>query len=90
MPKMEICHAHNRRAGLRRVPKKTFGIRLSLPEGDPMRQVLGDDWHQFQWFEDETARESRIEELTGRFVYYRKGDRPTFVIERIERDNPDE
>jgi hypothetical protein len=90
MPEMEICHGHNRRAGLRGAPEKTFGIRLSLPEGDPMRQVLGDDWHQFQWFENETSRESRIEELTGRFVYYRKGDRPTFVIERVERDKPDE
>ncbi len=86
---MEICHRHNRRAGLRQAAKP-FGIRLTLPEGDPMRQVLGDDWHQYQWFEDEKAREKRIEELTGRFVYYRKGDRPTFVIERVERDNQDE
>jgi len=50
-----------------------------------MRKLLGDDWQQFEWFESERRREEKIEELTGRFAYYRKGDRPTFVIERVER-----
>lgn len=81
---MDICHEHNRRAGSasRSGP---FGLRLSLPEGDPLRKVLGDDWHQVQWFDSERSREARIAELTGRFVYYRRGDRPTFVVERFER-----
>ena len=81
---MEICHEHNRRAGSVSAPGP-FGLRLSLPEGDPMRRVLGDDWHQVQWFESERARDAKLAELTGRFAYYRKGDRPTFVIERVER-----
>lgn len=81
---MDICHEHNRRAGTGQVPRP-FGLRLSLPEGDPMRKLLGDDWQQFQWFESEKARKQKIEELTGRFAYYRKGDRPTFVIERVDR-----
>jgi len=81
---MDICHEHNRRAGPGPA-SRSFGLRLSLPDGDPMRKLLGDDWHQFQWFESEKARNAKIEELTGRFAYYRKGDRPTFVIERVER-----
>jgi hypothetical protein len=79
---MDICHEHNRRAGAGPAPRP-FGLRLSLPPGDPMRKVLGDDWHEFQWFESEMARDAKIGELTGRFAYYRKGDRPTFVIERV-------
>ena len=39
---MEICHDHNRRAGLGSAPK-AFGIRLSLPEGGPMIKFLGED-----------------------------------------------
>jgi len=81
---MDICHEHNRRAGLHRQPG-AYGLRLSLPEGDPMRKLLGDGWCQFQWFESERARAEKIEELTGRFAYYRKGDRPTFVIELVQR-----
>lgn len=80
---MDICHQHNRRAGTG-ATRKPFGLRLSLPEGDPMRKLLGDDWHQVQWFESDEARERKIGELTGQFAYYRKGDRPTFVIERLQ------
>lgn len=82
---MHICHEHNRRAGSGSTPKP-FGLRLSLPEGDPMRKLLGDDWHEYQWFASEAARDARVAELTGRFVYYRNGDRPTFVVEPVERD----
>ncbi len=49
-----------------------------------MRKLIGDDWHQFQWFESEQERDAKVAELTGRFAYYRKGDRPTFLIERVE------
>jgi len=55
-----------------------------------MIKFLGQDWHQYQWFESEQARAAGIEQLTGRFVYYRQGDRPTFRIERVERDSQDE
>ena len=82
---MEVCHRHNRRAGLE--PESgPFGLRLSLPPGDPMRSVLGDDWVQYEWFSSESARETKIEELLGPFPYYRKGDRPSFLVERVERD----
>lgn len=82
---MEVCHRHNRRAGLGGDSRR-FGLRLSLPPGDPLRNVLGEDWHQHQWFDTEHARERKLEELLGPFAYYRKGDRPTFTVERIEQD----
>jgi hypothetical protein len=85
---MDICHSHNRRAGLRAGPK-TFGLRLSLPEGDTMSSVLGDGWHTFEWFRSDEERARRIAELTAQFTYYRKGDRPTYVIEKVDRDAAD-
>ena len=83
---MEICHDHNR---LRQGPAgtKPYGIRYSLPEGDSLRAVLGDDWHKFEWFTSEAARDRKLNQLQDQFVYYRKGDRPTFVFEKVNRDS---
>ena len=55
-----------------------------------MRPLLGDDWHEYQWFASEAAREAKLEQLHRQFVYYRKGDRPSFVLERVNRERPDE
>ena len=51
-----------------------------------MRALLGDDWHVFEWFETEAVRERRMAELKEQFVYYRKGDRSTYVVERVNRE----
>ena len=82
---MPTCHEHNRSHPTEESPR-IFGIRLSLPENDPMRAVLGDDWHQFQWFACETERDAKIRQLTAPFAYYRLGDRPSFRVERVTRD----
>ena len=38
---------------------KRFGIRITLPEGDPMGKshLLGEDWESFRWYETEEQRE---------------------------------
>lgn len=83
------CHEHNRSRPLPAGPK-AWGIRLSLPPDDAMRPLLGDDWHEYQWFASEAARDARLAQLRRQFVYYRKGDRPSFVLERVNRERPDE
>ncbi len=80
----DACHAHNRSRPLPGTPK-AWGLRLSLPEHDPMRVLLGEDWHEYQWFAAEDARDAKLEQLRRQFVYYRKGDRPSFIIERVNR-----
>jgi hypothetical protein len=85
---MDICHPHNRVAERPRGPK-IYGIRLSLPREDPMRRLLGDDWAEFQWFDTEAARDAKMKQLGEQFVYYRRGDRPTFILERVQRDAAD-
>lgn len=84
----DTCHEHNRNGLLPHAPK-TWGIRLSLPENDPMRPILGQDWHEYHWFATEALRESKLEQLRRQFIYYRKGDRPSFIIERVNRERPD-
>ena len=80
----DACHAHNRSRPLAETPK-AWGLRLSLPEHDPLRALLGDDWREYQWFAAEDARDAKLEQLRRQFVYYRKGDKPSFVIERVNR-----
>lgn len=82
------CHEHNRSRPLPDAPK-AWGIRLSLPEQDPMRPLLGDDWEQYQWFASEAAREAKLAQLQQQFTYYRNGDRPSFVLERVNRGTED-
>jgi hypothetical protein len=86
-PAMDICHSHNRRAGLQSGPR-AYGLRLSLPPGDTMTALLGENWHSFEWFHSEAERARRIAELKTQFAYYRKGDRATYVIEKVDRDPP--
>jgi hypothetical protein len=81
---MDVCHPHNRLDPGERGPLN-FGIRLSLPAGDPMRDLLGSDWSEYQWFDSEEARDAKLSQLKDQFVYYRRGDRPTFVLERVQR-----
>jgi hypothetical protein len=80
---MDICHPHNRRAGLT-ARSGPWGLRLRLPQADTFRAVLGEDWESVEWFPTEQARARRIRELQEQFVYYRQGDRPTLAWETID------
>lgn len=82
------CHEHNRSRPVPPGPR-AWGIRLSLPANDPMIPLLGADWHEYQWFVSEDAREAKLEQLRRQFVYYRAGDRPSFVLERVNRETVD-
>lgn len=85
MHDMQSCHEHNRRLG---APLRSgdYGIRISLADADPMRKLLGDDWEQHHWFETARERDRRLQALTDQFVYYRKGDKPQLVCEKVERE----
>ncbi len=82
---MNYCHRHNlvepNDAGRERV----CGIRVSLPAGDTLRKVLGDDWELLRWFSSETERDAAFDEMAQRHAYSRDTDSPTQVLEKISR-----
>ena len=82
---MDYCHQHNLvdpdTAGLER----PFGIRVSLPENDTLRNVLGDSWERMHWYATEQERDSAFEKMATRHGYYRTTDAPTQVLEKISR-----
>ncbi len=80
---MQICHDHNmtRSAG-----EKRFGIRLSLPPGDTLANLLGQGWEALHWYRTEKEREIALDRIRGKHSYSRPGDYPTYVCTRIVRD----
>ncbi len=68
--------------------ERLFGVRTTLPPGDPMRAVLGDDWESCRWYATASERDAALDRMRSEHRYSRTGDRPTLIYERIERDKP--
>ncbi|MCH7820715.1 MAG: hypothetical protein IIA07_01755 [Proteobacteria bacterium] len=65
--------------------ERRFGIRVTLPPGDTMHKVLGDDWEQLHWYPGEAERDRAFEQMAMRHAYSRDTDSPTQVLEKIVR-----
>ncbi len=68
-------------------PMKRFGIRITLPEGDPMRaaHLLGADWESYKWYDTAPARDAALEAMHARLAYYRRGDTISQKLEKVDR-----
>ena len=68
---------------------KKFGIRIVLPEGDPMSapHLLGLEWEAFRWFETERERDEAYQRILRQPGYYRRGDTPSQVVTKVERSS---
>lgn len=82
---MDYCHKHNLVNPETAGADKKFGIRVTLPPGDTMRKILGDDWERLHWYATEAERDSAFDKMAMRHGYYRQTDTPTQVLEKIVR-----
>lgn len=82
---MDYCHQHNLVRPETAGAERKYGIRVSLPPGDSLRKVLGEDWERLHWYPTEAERDRAFEEMAARHGYYRKSDTPTQVLEKIVR-----
>ena len=80
---MDYCHQHNLVEPDKAGVDRRFGIKVSLPEGDTLRAVLGDDWEKVHWYASEEERDLAYEHMAARHGYYRKTDTPTQVLIKI-------
>ena len=66
---------------------KRFGIKMTLPEGDPMRKphLLGEDWEGFRWYATAAERDRAYEDMSRKHPYYRIGDTASLVLSKVER-----
>jgi hypothetical protein len=62
-----------------------FGVRVSLPLGDPMRKLLGPQWHRLHWYATPDERDAAIAQMSRRHEYSRATDVPSLVFEKVEK-----
>lgn len=80
---MPICHEHNLSQP---VPKHCpFGLRVKLRSTDPFKNLIGGDWTREHWYATRQERDQALEEMSGRYLYFRPGDQPTLDFEKLER-----
>jgi hypothetical protein len=62
-----------------------FGVRVSLPVGDPLRKLLGPQWHRLHWYATPGERDAAIAQMSRRHEYSRATDVPSLVFEKVEK-----
>jgi hypothetical protein len=62
-----------------------YGVRVSLPVDDPMRKLLGPQWHRLHWYATPDERDAAIVEMSRRHEYSRATDLPSLVFEKVEK-----
>ena len=67
---------------------KRYGIRITMPDDDPMRasHLLGEDWESFRWFDSAEERDRILLEMRTLPPFYRRGDAPNQVLEPVEEE----
>lgn len=81
---MDICHDHNLTRDL--TEKKPYGIRVTLPPGDTFSRLLGADWQQFHWYATSQERDRALQDMASEHLYSRRGDRPSVILQAVDRD----
>jgi hypothetical protein len=84
LQRMGVSQTHNLRAPPIERPRP-YGVRVSLPEGDPFRKLLGDHWHKIHWYPSAAERDAALAEMSRVHEYSRQGDKPSLVFEKVER-----
>lgn len=82
---VNFCHQHNLVDPGAVGAERRFGIRISLPPDDTLRNILGDDWERLHWYPTEDERDRAFEWMATRHGYYRNTDTPTQILEKILR-----
>lgn len=82
---MNFHHQHNLVDPAKAGAEKKFGIRVTLPPGDTLTRLLGEDWERHHWYATEAERDRKFANMMERHGYYRKTDNPTQILQKIVR-----
>ena len=63
----------------------TFGIRVSLPAGDPFANLLEENWQTTHWYEARGVRDMALADMQREHEYSRAGDTPSLIFKPVER-----
>ena len=73
---------------IRTAGEHVYGIRMTLPPGDPLGALLGTETEMFRWYATAAERDAALEDMRREHEYSRIGDRPTLLYEKVDRDRP--
>lgn len=82
---VEYCHQHNLVDPRVAATDCRYGIRVTLPQQDPMQKVLGENWERLHWYPSERERDQAYQQMALHHGYYRDSDYPSQVLEKIAR-----
>jgi hypothetical protein len=70
---------------------KKYGIKVTLPDTDPMRapHLLGPEWAYWRWFRTAEERDAAFDDMQSPLKYYRTGDQPSQILTKVEQDEED-
>lgn len=81
---MGIVHTHNLHRPIT-LEQRPYGIRITLRDNDPFRNLLGPEWQRFHWFATARERDQALAEMSRKHEYSRQGDRPALVFTKVEK-----
>ena len=81
---MGIVHTHNLHRPIT-LEQRPYGIRITLRDNDPFRNLLGPEWQRFHWFATARERDQALVEMSRKHEYSRQGDRPALVFTKVEK-----
>lgn len=73
---------------IRTAGNRVYGIRIRLPERDPLTDILEADTEMYRWYATEAERDAALAEMRRKHEYSRVGDVPRFLYEKVERERP--
>ena len=85
MTALDFCHKHNLVDPSIAGQQRQYGIRVTLPPDDTLRNLLGEEWERMHWYATAAERDRAFERMAARHGYYRNTDSPTQVLEKIDR-----
>ncbi len=83
---MDFHHPHNLVNPETAGADRPYGIRVTLPPGDTLQNLIGDDWERFHWYPTREERDAAFDKMAIRHGYYRKTDSPTQILEKLDRE----
>lgn len=80
---MPIANEHNLAEP---VPRHCpFGIRIKLRSTDPFKNLVDAGWTKEHWFATREERDQALQAMSGRYLYFRPGDKPTLEYEKVDK-----
>jgi len=64
---------------------RPYGIKVTLPAGDPFRELLGPEWQRLHWYPTAAERDAALAEMSRRHEYSRSVDQPALVFQKVEK-----